>query len=48
MRYDPETMTVDTFEKSLLLAIVSIAISIAISVMNDKGMFNFLKKTDKA
>ena len=48
MRYDPETMTVDTFEKSLLLAIVSIAISIAISVMNYKGMFNFLKKTDKA
>ena len=33
MRYDPKTMTALTFERSLLLAIVSIIISILISVL---------------
>lgn len=38
MRYDPETVTVLTFEKSILLALVSIIISILISVLAaDKG-----------
>ena len=38
MRYDPETMTVSTLEKSILLSLVSIVISILISVLAaDKG-----------
>ncbi|MBQ9607308.1 MAG: acyltransferase family protein [Lachnospiraceae bacterium] len=38
MRYDPETVTVLTFEKSILLSLVSVTISILISVLAaDKG-----------
>ena len=38
MRYDPETVTTLTLEKSILLALVSIVISILISVLAaDKG-----------
>ena len=36
MRYDPEALTADIFEKSVLLTAVSIAVSILISVLADK------------
>ena len=49
MRYDPEEVTVLTFEKSLLLAIVTISISILISVLAiDKTKETKVKKAFQA